>query len=157
MQIYGQMRSTVEQLSWVERFYPSNMAKGMAGSLESFSDWLKTAKKTSQNVESDKIENKTPSDKRFACISVNPLECHCSPFSQDEANFNTSKDRLLTSEISELQAKLQALLSENHELRQELAKASGVDPSRIRSGRKVCTACWYRISCCRSSGRAMCR
>lgn len=33
---------------------------------------------------------------------------------------------------------MQALLRENHELRQEMAKTSGVDPSKIRSGRKVC-------------------
>lgn len=45
-QIYGQMRSTVEQLSWVERLYPSNLAKGVAGSLESVSEWLKTSQKT---------------------------------------------------------------------------------------------------------------
>ncbi len=50
---------------------------------------------------------------------------------------NTSKDRLLTSEIAELQARLQTLLKDNHELRQELSKIAGVDLSRFRSGHKV--------------------
>lgn len=40
------MRSTVEELSWVERFYPSNVAKGLSGSLDSLSDWLKVTKKS---------------------------------------------------------------------------------------------------------------
>ena len=51
---------------------------------------------------------------------------------------SASKDRLLNSEIAELQSKVQALLKDNHELRKELIKVSGTDPSRLRSGRKVC-------------------
>ena len=43
----------------------------------------------------------------------------------------------MTSEIRELQAKVQALEKENHELKQELAKTAGVDPSKIRTRRKV--------------------
>ena len=50
---------------------------------------------------------------------------------------DASKDRLLTSEIAELQARVQALLKDNHELRQELSKIAGVDLSRFRSGHKV--------------------
>lgn len=50
---------------------------------------------------------------------------------------DTSKDRLLTSEVQELQARVQSLERENHDLRQELAKTTGVDPSRLRSSRKV--------------------
>ena len=52
--------------------------------------------------------------------------------------FDASNDRLLTSEVMELHAKLQALEKENHELRQEFAKTTGVAPSRIRSKIKVC-------------------
>ena len=44
--------------------------------------------------------------------------------------FDTSKDRLLTSEVQELQARLQALERENHDLRQDLAKTTGVDPQQ---------------------------
>lgn len=54
------MRSTVEQLSWVERLYPSNMAKGVAGSLDSLSDWLKTAKKSQALVQNAQDTNDTP-------------------------------------------------------------------------------------------------
>ena len=50
---------------------------------------------------------------------------------------DVSKDRLLTSEIAELQARVQGLLMENHELRQDLAKIAGA--KGIRSGRKVCS------------------
>lgn len=58
-----------------------------------------------------------------------------SPTESTDSSVNTSKDRLLTSEIAELQARVQGLLMQNHELRQELAKTS---PSRISSSRKVC-------------------
>lgn len=60
-----------------------------------------------------------------------------------------SKDRLLTSEIAELQVRVQSLLKENHELRKELGKVSGMDSSRIRSGRKVsvdCTGTFYQTN-----------
>ena len=43
-QIYGQMKSTVEQLSWVERLYPSRLGERMAGGLDSLSDWLKSSR-----------------------------------------------------------------------------------------------------------------
>ncbi len=61
-----------------------------------------------------------------------------SPFdSSPPPPISEAKDRLLTSEIKELQAKLQALEMANYKLTQELAKVSGVDPSKIRGGRKV--------------------
>ena len=34
---------------------------------------------------------------------------------------------------------MQAIEKDNFKLRQDLAKASGVDPSKIRGGRKVCS------------------
>ena len=43
-QVYSQMKSTVDQLSWVERLYPSNIASKMAGGFESLSDWLKSSR-----------------------------------------------------------------------------------------------------------------
>lgn len=55
------------------------------------------------------------------------------------ADFSVSKDRLLTSEITELQAKMQSLLKENRDLRLEQSKISGADLSRIHSSRKVRT------------------
>ena len=54
---------------------------------------------------------------------------------------DASKDRLLTSEIAELQARVQALLRDNHELRQELSKVAGVNPGKFRSGHKVNLIC----------------
>ncbi len=44
------MKSTVDQLSWIERLYPSNVTKGMANSLDSFSDWLKKSKAEASSV-----------------------------------------------------------------------------------------------------------
>ena len=60
--------------------------------------------------------------------------------------FSASKDRLLTSEIKELQTKIQHLEKENHELRQELAKTSGIHLSKLRAGRKVSRA-YYVMVC----------
>ncbi len=66
-------------------------------------------------------------------IVTSSILLNCSP-----SQFNTSKDRLLTSEIAEMHVKLQALEKENRELREELLKAGGSSElSRIRSGRKV--------------------
>ena len=38
------MQAAVDELSWIERFYPSNIASGMAGGLDSLSDWLKSSR-----------------------------------------------------------------------------------------------------------------
>lgn len=69
------------------------------------------------------------------CVSV----CSTGSGSGGGADFSVSKDRLLTSEIAELQAKMQSLLKENRDLRLELSKISGADLSRIHSSRKVRT------------------
>lgn len=63
------MRSTVEQLSWVERLYPSNMAKGVAGSLDSLSEWLRTAKKSVQHTPDSNDANAYTPNKRFRVAS----------------------------------------------------------------------------------------
>ena len=70
---------------------------------------------------------------KISFLSPSPLI----PGHSRSSTFDTSNDRLLTSEVSELQAKLQALVRENHELRQEIAKIPGLDASRIRSKRNV--------------------
>ena len=44
LQVRAQIQAAVDKLSWVERFYPSNIARGMAGGLDSMSDWLKSSK-----------------------------------------------------------------------------------------------------------------
>jgi len=38
------MQAAVDELSWIERFYPSNIASGMAGGLDSVSEWLKSSR-----------------------------------------------------------------------------------------------------------------
>ena len=137
------MRSTVDQLSWIERFYPSNVAKGMAGGLDTVSDWLKASNKkhSSSPTQSERSKDTAYSSaqryilySKFLCLTVH----HNTKLSHLGSGVSNSKDRLLTSEIAELQGRVQALLKENHELRKELVKVSGMDPSRIRSGRKVC-------------------
>ncbi len=40
------MQAAADQLSWIDRFRPSNLAAGMAGGLDSVSEWLKTVKTT---------------------------------------------------------------------------------------------------------------
>ena len=35
------MKSTVDELSWVERLYPANIAGKVAGGFGALSDWLK--------------------------------------------------------------------------------------------------------------------
>ena len=78
-------------------------------------------------------------------VSFSPTESRNTDLNGNtDPNVNTSKDRLLTSEIAELQARVQGLLMQNHDLRQELTKTS---PSRIGSSRKVCHLC---LVCCRT-------
>ena len=52
VQVYSQMKSKVEQLSWVEQLYPSNIGQRMAGGLDSLSGWLKSSRSspTSESV-----------------------------------------------------------------------------------------------------------
>ena len=57
------MRSTVDQLSWVESLYPSNIAKKIASDLDGVSDWLKTSRKP---VESASKSNEQGSDVRYS-------------------------------------------------------------------------------------------
>ena len=49
------MQSTVDQLSWVENLYPSNVAERMSRGLDSLSGWLKTPRETS--TPNNKVED----------------------------------------------------------------------------------------------------
>lgn len=84
--------------------------------LDSFSDWLKSRPSRDKQT--------SPSQQRPRTSSPDPT-------------YSPSRDRLLHSEVRELQSKVTTLERENHELRQQLAKLEGVDPSRIRTGRQV--------------------
>lgn len=93
--------------------------------LDSFSAWLKTKKPTEQLPST--IE---PSPSSSSSSSSSPTILSSSPI-------NTTRDRLLHSEIRELQSKLAQLEKENHELRQLLAKTSGADPRTVLLRRQV--------------------
>ena len=86
--------------------------------LGSFSDWVKS--KTRGTETSDDAPSPT-SD----------------PAPSEGYVYSPSKDRLLHSEIRELQMKVSSLEKENHELRLHLGKQAGVDPNTFLTGRKV--------------------
>ena len=91
------MRSAVNQLSWVERLYPSNMAKGVAGSLDSLSDWLKTSNKPqpSPNPSSPPSRSSFSSNDRYTFIlcrksKVNSIDIvWCQSFRRTKLNART--------------------------------------------------------------------
>ena len=87
--------------------------------LDSFSEWLKS------NPTSAKDSQYTPSSSTSS-----------PPSSSSTSGISQTKDRLLHSEIRELQGKLAQLKKENHELRQ-LLKASGDDSRAALLGRQV--------------------
>ena len=86
--------------------------------LDSLSEWLK-AKPTNSISEESQYNIPSPSSSPSSTPGV-----------------SQTKDRLLHSEIRELQVKLAQLEKENHELRQ-LLKASGDDPRAALLGRQV--------------------
>jgi optic atrophy protein 1 len=104
------MKRKVEQLSWLEKYLPTSISGKIANGLDSFSEWLKTKPSTSD--EHQYTSTSSPG-------SAPPPAT---------AALSQTRDRLLHSEIRELQVKLAQLEKENHELRQ-LLKASG-DGSR---------------------------
>lgn len=86
--------------------------------LDSFSDWLKSSPSRDKQTSATQQQHATSS-------------------LTTKTSYSSSGDRLLHSEVKELQSKVTSLERENHELRQLLAKSEGVDPSHIRPGRQV--------------------
>ena len=91
----------------------------MSPGLDSFSEWLKSKPSTS------------------ADSTRSPQSPSSSSSTASQPAVYQTRDRLLHSEIRELQAKLAQLGKENHELRQ-LLKASGDDSRSALLGRQVC-------------------
>jgi hypothetical protein len=114
MLVYVGMRREVERLSWLEKYLPSSLGGRIANGLDSMSGWLKSKPSTSTDAQ--------PSPSSPSAPPKSPAVSH-------------TKDRLLHSEIRELQAKLAQLEKENHELRQ-LLKASGDDSRAALLGKQ---------------------
>ena len=91
--------------------------------LESFSGWLKSSSSSSSDHHTSAPSHHSPSSSSPSPPAV-----------------SQTRDRLLHSEIRELQVKLAQIEKENHELRQ-LLKASGNDSRAALLGRQVLG--WY--------------
>lgn len=92
--------------------------------VDSFSAWLKTKKPAEQLPSTiEPSPSSSSSSSSSSLLSSSPV--------------NTTRDRLLHSEIRELQSKLAQIEKENHELRQLLAKTSGADPRTVLLRRQV--------------------
>lgn len=107
--IHYLMKSQIERFSWIENYYPSNLTDKIYNGLEKASEWLKMTPKTPPVVTTG----------------------------EGKSNKNDAEIIRLQRDLKMLGGKLNMIEKENHELRKELSKYSGVSPSAVKPGQKT--------------------